>query len=135
MNLPEIPSEQQIAEWLQRFRCQIGRYGSTLRRALRSPASLVLSSMCNRSRVVTRASTAPILFAPLTIVVASLLGTIADIVFGVDEPFFSDSSYDAIWSASGDWRTSLQEHLPTLFSASIFLHSLIFAVVLMVIVF
>ncbi|OIR07805.1 hypothetical protein GALL_100870 [mine drainage metagenome] len=91
--------------------------------------------MCNRSRVVTKVSTAPIRFALLTIVAASLLGTIADIVFGVDEPFFSDSVYGATWRAGGDWQTMLQEHLPPLFSASIFLHSLIFAVVLMAIVF
>lgn len=68
-------------------------------------------------------------------VFASLLGTLGDIAFGVDEPFFSDSSYNAIWMIVGDWMTSLQERLPLLLSASILLHSLKFAVVLMAIVF
>ncbi len=54
---------------------------------------------------------------------------------GVDEPFFSDSSYYALWRTYGEWMTSLQEHLWFLFSASIFLRSLEFAVVSMVILF
>lgn len=135
MELPEIPTEQQITKRLQSFRRQIDRYRGTIWRSLRSPTSLVLSSMRNRPNVVSKTSTAPILFVPLTIVFASLIGTIADMIFGVDVPFYPDSSYFAIWRAYGDWITSLQAHLWYLISPAIFLQGLKFVVVSMVIVF
>src|SRR5713226_1207666 len=109
VNLPELLSEQQITKWLQSFLRQIGRYVRTVWRILHSPTSLVRQSMHDRSIRETKELIAPLPFALLTLVFATLLGTVADITVGVNEPFSGDLSYYAVWRTYGHWITSLQK--------------------------
>jgi len=91
--------------------------------------------MHDRSIRETKELIAPLPFALLTLVFATLLGTVADITVGVNEPFSGDLSYYAVWRTYGHWITSLQKFFPVGFSAPIVLYSLKFSVVLLVLVF
>ena len=134
MNLPELPSEQQISNWLQNFQRQLGRYAHTVWYALRSPTSVVGHSMYNLSKPGRIEPISPLPFVILTLVFASLLGTLADISFGVDKPFFDYLSYYERYKIFGYWFTNLQKALPGFLSASIVLHSLKFILVMLVVV-
>lgn len=135
MNLPELPSEQQIAKWLQGFRPQVLRYGRTLWLALRSPISVVRHSMRIRSARLTKAPIGPLPFVLLTLVCASLLHAGAMTVVGVDEPFFRDLPYHAQTLALQHAITALGRSLPGEISGFIVLATLRFAAVLLVVVF
>ena len=76
MPLPEVTSERQITDWFQALTRQIQRYGRTLWRVLRSPGFLVGRSMRSQSIRRLRAQIAPLPFAVLTVVFASVLKTV-----------------------------------------------------------
>ena len=134
VNLPELPSEQQIAKWLQSCWKQTGRYAGTVWRALCSPTSLVRHWMQDRSVRETKAQVAPFPFIVLTLVFASLLQNVAVATLGVEKPFFGHFAYYARLRLYEDAVTSLEKLLPLGFSVSVVLRSLEFAIVLLVVV-
>lgn len=136
MSLPELPSDQKITKWAQNLLRLIRLYARTVWLVLSSPTSLVLHSMHDRSIRETKEQMAPLLFALLTLVFASLLETVvANLTFSVDKPFFEHPAFLAQIRVYNYWMGSLQKFLPVGFSASIFLSSIAFAFILLVVVF